>query len=107
MLARRDFFAGLPCASRSIGAAMLTHLRFARSNPAGCATFLPGRAKKRRRKSSLHAAPAALHSKGTAFSSLPRRNAMKPGHLHQLPRSLACPAIASATADEDAPAGRL
>ncbi|MBQ9776174.1 MAG: hypothetical protein IJW17_09100, partial [Lentisphaeria bacterium] len=38
-----------------------------------------------RRKSSLHAATAALHSKGAAFSSLPRRNKMKPGHLHQTP----------------------
>ena len=28
---------------------------------------------------------AQLHSKGAAFSSLPRRNAMKPGHLHQTP----------------------
>ncbi len=38
------------------------------------------------------------------FSSLPRRNAMKPGHLHQTPEALlACPAIARrATADEDA-----
>ena len=26
-----------------------------------------------------------LHSKGAAFSSLPRRNAMKPGHLHPIP----------------------
>ena len=32
----------------------------------------------RRRKSSLHAATAALHSKGTAFSS----------HLHQTPEDL-------------------
>jgi len=29
-----------------------------------------------------NAAPGALHSKGAAFSSLPRRNEMKPGHLH-------------------------
>jgi len=29
---------------------------------------------------------------------------MKPGHLHQIPEALlACPAIALATADEDAP----
>ena len=28
---------------------------------------------------------AQLHSKGAAFSSLPRRNVMKPGHLHQAP----------------------
>ena len=35
---------------------------------------------------------AQLHSKGAAFSSLPRRNAMKPGHLHQIPEALlACP----------------
>jgi len=34
----------------------------------------------RRRKSSLHAATAALHSKGAAFSS----------HLHKKTRSLAC-----------------
>ena len=33
--------------------------------------------------SHLHAATAALHSKGAAFSSLPRRNKMKPGHLHK------------------------
>jgi len=29
-----------------------------------------------------NAATAALHSKGAAFSSLSRRNAMKPEHLH-------------------------
>ena len=52
---------------------------------------------------------AQLHSKGAAFSSLPRRNAMKPGHLHKKREALlACPAIARrATADEVAPFGRL
>ena len=64
---------------------------------------------KLRRKASLHAATAALHSKGTAFSSLPRRNAMKPGHLHKTPEALlACPAIARrVTADEDGWSCRL
>ena len=39
--------------------------------------------------------------KSSAFSSLPRRNEMKTGHLHQTPEALlACPAIALATADE-------
>ena len=48
---------------------------------------------------------AQLHSKGVAFSSLPRRNEMKPGHLHQKREALlACPAIARrATVDEVAP----
>ena len=42
---------------------------------------------------------------GAAFSSLPRRNAMEPGHLHKKNEEalLACPAIASATADEVVP----
>ena len=31
---------------------------------------------------------AQLLSKGVAFSSLPRRNEMKPGHLHQIPEAL-------------------
>jgi len=31
---------------------------------------------------------AALHSKAAGFSSLPRRNEMKPGHLHQTPEAL-------------------
>ena len=48
----------------------------------------------RRRKSSLHAFMPieAFYSKCTVFSSLPRRNNMKPGHLHQTPEALlACP----------------
>jgi len=49
-----------------------------------------------------------LFTQNRRFSSLPRRNAMKPGHLHQIPEALlACPAIALATADEVAPFGRL
>ena len=50
--------------------------------------FLLKKMAERRRKSSLHAATAALHLKGAAFSSLPRRNEMKPGHLHQTPEDL-------------------
>ena len=42
-----------------------------------------------------NAAAAALHSKGAVFSSLPRRNEMKPGHLHKKQISLACYVIAS------------
>ena len=34
---------------------------------------------------------AQLHSKGAAFSSLPRRNAMKPGHLHKTPEKPCLP----------------
>ena len=70
------------------------------SNPSLSAIFLQKNGE-RSRKASLHAATAALHSKGAAFSSLPRRNEMKPGHLHQTPETLlACLAIALATADE-------
>ena len=43
-----------------------------------------------------------LFTQKQSFSSLPRRNAMKPGQLHQFQEALlACPAIARrATADE-------
>ena len=46
-----------------------------------------------------------LFTQNRRVSSLPRRNAMKPGHLHKnLEALLACPAIARrATADEVAP----
>ena len=41
---------------------------------------------------------AQLHSKGAAFSSLPRRNEMKPGHLHQTPEALLVKSFHSADA---------
>ncbi len=63
----------------------------------------------RSRKASLHCTVRHNFTQKTKFSSLPRRNKMKPGHLHQIPEALlACPAIARrATADEVAPFGRL
>ena len=58
--------------------------------------FLPKFGQKngqRRRKSSLYAfVQQKLFTQNQRFSSLPRRNAMKPGHLHQTPEALlACP----------------
>ena len=74
------------------------------SNPPLSAIFFCKKNGERRRKSSLHCAKHNF-TQNRRFSSLPRRNAMKPGHLHQTPEALlACPAIARrATADEDAP----
>ena len=41
---------------------------------------------------------AQLHSKGAAFSSLPRRNAMEPGHLHKNKEDLLVKTFHSANA---------
>ena len=46
--------------------------------------FFAKKMAERRRKSSLHCAKHNF-TQNRRFSSLPRRNAMKPGHLHQTP----------------------
>ena len=54
------------------------------SNPSFSAIFFAQKNGERRRKSSLHCAKHNF-TQNRRFSSLPRRNAMKPGHLHQTP----------------------
>ena len=56
----------------------------ASSNLALSAIFFVQKNGERRRKSSLHCAKHNF-TQSRRFSSLPRRNAMKPGHLHQTP----------------------